>query len=248
MGTQQCTLITITSLSRACSAAEGGDSSPTPHEGHIKLMQVLCRAVQPKTDGRACVTPSVSCCSSRLHLGAQHSANIGGAARRGVAPARSLQGWIPPLPPQTSVQMLTGVARLDFRYERQRVRVELLGKRHRESQSLIGIPAWDESPRLPVPARAERGHWSRAVKATHRQHWGRAPLPRGLSALSPWPLAPHILRAGAAVLGNIPAQVCAPHSGWSPLPRGSGVSAAPIPVIASPMGLDPSVNQGAPLC
>lgn len=157
-------------------------------------MQVLGRAVQPKTDGREGV------CDSQCQLlqllpaswcSPTHSANIGGTARRGVAPARSLQGWIPPLPPQTSVQMLTGVARLNFRYERQRVRVELLGKRHRESQSLIGIPAWDESPRLPVPARAEQGHWSRAVKATHRRHWGRAPLPRGVSALSPgdgdWP-------------------------------------------------------------
>lgn len=46
--------------------------------------------------------------------------------------------------------MLTGVAGLGFQYERRRVRVELLGKRHQESRRLIGIPARDESPRLPA--------------------------------------------------------------------------------------------------
>lgn len=181
---------------------------PPLHQGHIEIMQVLGRGAQPQSDGRACVTPRISSCS----------ANIGGAAGRGAAPAGSPRGWIPPLPPQTSVQMLTGVARLGFRYERQRVRVELLGKRHRESQSLIGIPARDERPRLPVPARAERGHWSRAVKATHRRLRGRAPHP-GDSQLSRLGLSlPTSLLWGSGG-GENPC----PCTGWSSLPGGSGV-------------------------
>lgn len=180
------------------------------------------------------MTPRVSCCSSRLHPGAQpHSANIAGAAGRGVAPARSLRGWIPLLPPQTSVQMLTGVARLDFRYERQRVRVELLGKRHRESQSLIGIPGRDESPRLPVPARAERGHWSRVVKATHSSTGAGLPYP-GDSQLSRLGLSlPTSLMWGSST-GERPCP-CIARRLW-------GLSgAAPIPVLSCPVGLDSSV-------
>lgn len=156
-------------------------------------------------------------------------ANIAGTARGGAAPARSLRGRIPPspLPPQTSVQMLTGVAGLDFRYKRQRVRVELLGKRHQESQSLIGIPARDESPRLPVPAKAKRGHWSRAVKATHRRHRGRSPPLEGASSSglgcsapsSASPLPASLVRRQRCQGASPPA--CPPAAFGPHLPKGS---------------------------
>lgn len=132
-----------------------------------------------------------------------------------------------PLPPQTSVQMLTGVAGLGFRYERQRVRVELLGKRHQESQSLIGIPARDESPRLPMPAKAKRGHWSRTIKATHRRHRGRSPLPERASALglgcsppsSASSLPASLVRRQRGQGASLPACVL-PGSVWSPSTEG----------------------------
>lgn len=133
-----------------------------------------------------------------------------------------------PLPPQTSVQMLTGVAGLGFRYERQRVRVELLGKRHQESQSLIGIPARDESPRLPMPAKAKRGHWSRAIKATHRRHRGRSPPPERASALGLGCSAP-------SSASSLPAS----------LVRRQRCQGTSLPRVSSPAAFGPHLPKGS---
>lgn len=173
METEQRTPIAAASPSNAGSAAKGGLCSRPRIRVVLNSPGAGQSPLHPKAGGRVpCAPPALQPSKRRR----------GCAGWSGTSKVVSGLGSPSPLPPQTSVQMLTGVAGLGFRYERQRFRVELLGKRHQESQSLIGVPPRDESPWLPGLAKAKRGHWSRAVKATHRRHRGRSPPPEGASS------------------------------------------------------------------